>query len=94
MAKSSNNDSNWKLEGDYFEGCNCASICPCIFKLDSTEGECKVVVAWHIERGGPKWKLALYVDDKASEQQKDALTKIYSGQVKVSLVLLLIMSVK
>jgi len=51
MAKTSNNASNWKLEGDYFEGCNCASICPCIFKLDSTEGECKVVVAWHIERG-------------------------------------------
>jgi hypothetical protein len=80
----------------------------CIFKLDSTEGEYKVIVAWHIERGyfgngdinldnlnvvyaiyapgnmftGPKWKLALYVDDKASEQQKDALTKIYSGQVE------------
>jgi hypothetical protein len=84
----------------------------CIFKLDSTKGECKVVVAWHIERGyfgndginldnlntvyaiyapgnmftGPKWKLALYIDDKASEQQKDALTKIYSGQVGGSLV--------
>ena len=29
---------------------------------------------------GPKWKLALYVDNKASEQQKDALTKIFSGQ--------------
>jgi hypothetical protein len=73
----------------------------CIFKLDSTKGECKVVVAWHIERGyfgndginldnlntvyaiyapgnmftGPKWKLALYIDDKASEQQKDAFDK-------------------
>jgi hypothetical protein len=21
----------WKLEGDYFEGCNCKLICPCIF---------------------------------------------------------------
>jgi hypothetical protein len=31
---------------------------------------------------GPKWKLALYIDDKASEQQKDALIKIYSGQVE------------
>jgi hypothetical protein len=40
---------------------------------------------------GPKWKLALYIDDKASEQQKDALTKIYSGQVGGSLVPLLIM---
>jgi len=39
---------------------------------------------------GPKWKLALYVDNKASEQQKDVLTKIFSGQVGVSLELLLI----
>ena len=45
MTRTSNNGFNWKLEGDYFEGCNCKSICPCIFKLDSTEGECKVVVA-------------------------------------------------
>jgi hypothetical protein len=74
-------------------------------KLDPTEGECKVVVDWHVEKGyfggdisldnlnavsaiyapanmftGPKWKLALYLDSKASEQQKDALTKIFSGQ--------------
>ncbi len=27
------------------------------------------------------WKLALYVDDRASEVQKDALTKIYGGEV-------------
>jgi hypothetical protein len=68
------------------------SVLVYIFKLDLTKGECKVVVAWHIERGyfgndginldnlntvyaiyapgnmftGPKWKLALYIDDKAS----------------------------
>jgi hypothetical protein len=101
-----NNGTNWRLEGDYFEGCNCKSICPCLFKLDPTEGECKVVVAWHVEKGhfdddisldnlnvvsavyaagnmftGPKWKLALYLDDRASQQQKDPLTKIFSGQV-------------
>jgi hypothetical protein len=29
----------------------CIFIFICIFKLDSTKGECKVVVAWHIERG-------------------------------------------
>jgi hypothetical protein len=107
MAKNNNSNSpNWRLEGDYFEGCNCKSICPCLFKLDPTEGECKVVVAWHVEKGhfdddisldnlnvvyavytpgnmftGPKWKLALYLDDRASQQQKDALTKIFSGQV-------------
>jgi hypothetical protein len=26
--------AKWVLEGDYFEGCNCDSICPCIFKGD------------------------------------------------------------
>ena len=95
MTKNSNNGTTWRLEGDYFEGCNCKSICPCLFKLDPTEGECKVVVAWHIESGyfggdislnnlnvvfaiytpgnmftGPKWKLALYVDDKASDRKR------------------------
>jgi len=29
---------------------------------------------------GPKWKAALYIDEKASSEQIDALTRIYSGQ--------------
>jgi hypothetical protein len=29
---------------------------------------------------GPKWKAALYLDEKASKEQADALGKIYSGQ--------------
>jgi hypothetical protein len=33
------NGTNWRLEGDYFDGCNCKSICPCVFMLDPTEGE-------------------------------------------------------
>lgn len=114
--------SNWRLEGDYFDGCNCKSICPCIFALDPTEGDCKGLAAWHIDKGhftpenhdggnstntnnandsinlsnlnvvlsvhapehmfsGPKWKIALYLDEKADDYQKDALTKIFTGQV-------------
>jgi hypothetical protein len=23
--------SSWKLEGDYFEACNCDLVCPCTF---------------------------------------------------------------
>jgi len=42
---------DWRLEGDYFDGCNCKSICPCIFALDPTEGDCKGLAAWHIEKG-------------------------------------------
>lgn len=47
----SNNSHDWKLEGDYFEGCNCDTICPCIFLLDPDEGYCNLTVAWHIEKG-------------------------------------------
>jgi hypothetical protein len=39
------------LEGDYFEGCNCDLICPCIFKGDPDEGYCNLTVAWHIQKG-------------------------------------------
>jgi hypothetical protein len=96
--------ASWKLEGDYFEGCNCDIVCPCIFLGDPDEGDCHVTCAWHIQKGnyenitldnlsavamfdtpgnmvtGPKWKAALYIDDNASSEQANALTKIYSGQ--------------
>ncbi|MDP9288878.1 MAG: DUF1326 domain-containing protein [Thermoproteota archaeon] len=44
-------NTKWKLEGDYFEGCNCDSICPCIFKGDPDEGFCNATAAWHIQKG-------------------------------------------
>jgi hypothetical protein len=48
-----NGSTNWRLKGDYFDGCNCKSICPCVFMLDSTEGDCKAVGAWLVQiKGG------------------------------------------
>src|SRR3989344_1348927 len=41
----------WKVEGDYFEACNCESTCPCIFLADPDQGDCKLTIAWHIEKG-------------------------------------------
>jgi hypothetical protein len=91
--------SSWKLEGDYFEGCNCDIVCPCVFFLDPDEGNCHVTCAWHIQKGnygntdlnnlnvvamfntsgnmftGPKWKAALYIDERATQQQKDLIMK-------------------
>jgi hypothetical protein len=96
--------SSWKLEGDYFEGCNCDILCPCIFKGDPDEGNCNLTAAWHIQNGnydkinvdelnvvalfhtpgnmvtGPKWKAALYIDERATKEQSDSLIKIFSGQ--------------
>ncbi|WP_158385090.1 DUF1326 domain-containing protein [Candidatus Nitrososphaera evergladensis] len=95
---------SWKIEGDYFEACNCDVVCPCVFMGDPDRGECDVTVAWHIQKGnfgntrldglnvvavfhapgnmftGPKWKAALYLDERANKDQADALVKIYSGQ--------------
>ncbi len=41
----------WQVRGTYFEACNCMPACPCNFTNAPTEGECKVVVAWHVEEG-------------------------------------------
>ena len=94
---------NWKINGTYFETCNCNVACPCVFLSAPTTGECTVVVGWHIENGSftnitldglnvalavhtpghmleTKWRVALYLDERASEEQKIALTKIYTGQ--------------
>jgi hypothetical protein len=96
---------SWKIEGDYFEACNCDTVCPCVILGNPDKGECDVVLAWHVEKGhyentslsdlnvvavfhtpgnmftGPKWKAAVYLDEKANKEQADALGKIYSGRV-------------
>ncbi len=95
---------SWKVEGDYFEACNCESTCPCIFLADPSQGDCELTIAWHVEKGhygptqldglnvagvfytpgnmvsGPKWRAALYLDDRASSAQAEALGQIFSGQ--------------
>lgn len=42
---------NWQVRGTYLEACTCLPVCPCNFTSAPTEGECKVVVAWHIDEG-------------------------------------------
>lgn len=41
----------WQLKGVYFEACNCAAVCPCVFLSAPTEGDCTVLVGWHVESG-------------------------------------------
>lgn len=93
----------WKLKGTYMETCNCAAACPCVFLSDPTEGDCGVLVGWHIDQGTDgdvsldglnvalavytpgnmattKWRAAIYVDERATEEQAQSLTRIFSGQ--------------
>ncbi len=41
----------WKLEGDYFEGCDCNTVCPCVYMGPPDEVSCHATVAWHITKG-------------------------------------------
>jgi hypothetical protein len=41
----------WSVQGTYIEACNCKVACPCIFFSPPSEGECKAVVGWHVDKG-------------------------------------------
>lgn len=94
---------NWRIEGMYCESCNCEVACPCVFLSKPTEGECGVLIAWHIDKGqfddltldglnvafavrSPghmaevKWDVAVYLDQRADAKQREALTKVFTGQ--------------
>ena len=43
--------TEWKLDGTYFEACNCDVACPCVFLSPPTTGECTVLIGWHIDKG-------------------------------------------
>jgi hypothetical protein len=48
--------TQWQIEGDYLESCNCEAVCPCRMQGGvpggrSTYGECFGLLSWHIERG-------------------------------------------
>ncbi|MDO8432799.1 MAG: DUF1326 domain-containing protein [Candidatus Binatus sp.] len=45
---------NWRIEGEYFESCNCEMLCPCLLsgsQARPTDGHCDVVLAFHVNRG-------------------------------------------
>ena len=41
----------WRIAGDWFDLCNCAIGCPCVFGSNPTYGFCEGVLTWII-RGG------------------------------------------
>ncbi|MDO8479901.1 MAG: DUF1326 domain-containing protein [Candidatus Rokubacteria bacterium] len=44
----------WKISGDYFEACNCDSVCPCPtsgLAARPTQGHCDAGLVFHVERG-------------------------------------------
>src|SRR4051794_35848564 len=41
--------ADWSLNGSYFETCNCETSCPCIWLQPPSEGNCTLLMGWHIE---------------------------------------------
>jgi hypothetical protein len=96
----------WKLDGTYFENCNCEWVCPCTvtsLTKPATQERCQVVLVYHVASGridesdvsgltvavvadtpqmmtDGNWNLGLIIDSKASSEQADALTAVFSGQ--------------
>ncbi len=44
----------WKIEGTYFENCNCDWVCPCSvtsFASPATGDRCRVILNYHVSKG-------------------------------------------
>ena len=41
----------WRVQGDWFDTCNCSIPCPCTFAQPPTTGDCEGILAWHIRKG-------------------------------------------
>lgn len=98
-------ETDWDVEGDYFESCNCDFLCPCIHTnmvASPPPGDCKVAMAFHVTKGHFRaiplddlcfvfvaytpgsmaegnWTVGIVIDDRASDAQREAITKIVSG---------------
>lgn len=42
---------SYRVEGRFFEACDCFVPCPCWFGESADEGECTGIVGWQIENG-------------------------------------------
>lgn len=100
--------TRWHIVGDYFENCNCAIACPCLFSSQRpftakpTEGFCETAYVCHITHGTygsivlddlnavmmahmpgtfaeGNWSIALYLDERADSEQRQALEAIFSA---------------
>jgi hypothetical protein len=44
-------NSTWKVNGQYFETCNCDFLCPCVWGGNNTHPYCTFAFVLHIEQG-------------------------------------------
>jgi hypothetical protein len=97
----------WRLEGTYFENCNCDMVCPCTtsaLTMPADAERCPVIFVFHIDSGeiegvdvsgltvavlddAPQmmadgnWRVGMFMDEAASEEQAEKLGAVFSGQL-------------
>jgi hypothetical protein len=42
---------SWKVAGTYFESCNCYAPCSCVCLSPPSDGDCAVLIGWHVDQG-------------------------------------------
>jgi hypothetical protein len=98
---------SWRLEGEFFENCNCDVLCPCITGADLVPADyerCLVPMVCRVEAGEldevsldrlcfvyvldtppvmgrGDWRMAIYIDERGDETQRDALRRILLGEL-------------
>ena len=77
----------WKIEGTYFENCNCDWVCPCTvtsFALPATGDRCQVVLNYHVTRGEVD---GVDVSGRSVSVVADAPKKMLDGGWRVGLII-------
>jgi hypothetical protein len=41
----------YHLKGTSFEGCECESVCSCVFRNDASYNDCRGILAWKVDEG-------------------------------------------
>jgi hypothetical protein len=83
-----NNIPQWKASGDWFDVCKCNIPCPCEFAQTPTYGDCDGVLnvlalAYFKGKywaGATKITISMFFDERANQQQREALQMIFSGK--------------
>jgi hypothetical protein len=105
-TRSESKPAAYQIQGEEAEGCECDSVCPCVWEKDVTFQDCRSVLVWHVQKGSHgatdlggrtfalallhsgrnvvqamgHWEGTIYVDDRASEEQKKAIVAICSSR--------------
>lgn len=79
--------TQWKIEGQYMETCNCSFLCPCItsnLAAVPTEGDCKAAIAMQIDHGE---KDGIKLDGLSFIVLMRAPGAMITGNIKVGLII-------